>query len=63
MSHAEYLEECWNQANPDEDERTDDEVEAAHTVDDHTRQVVSVYCYGARTVVVAGDRLIMLSRN
>ena len=62
MSHADYLEECWNQANPDEG-RTDEEIEACHTVDDRTREVVSVYCYGDRTVVVAGDRVITLARN
>jgi hypothetical protein len=62
MSHADYLQNYWNQANPDEDERTDEEIEACHTVDDRTHEVVSVYCSSDRAVVVAGDRLIHLTR-
>ena len=61
--YIDYLNDCWHHANPDEDERTDDEVKTCQTVDELTRQVVSVRCYGAETVIVAGDRLIHLSRG
>jgi hypothetical protein len=63
LSHADYLQDCWNQANPDENDRTDDEIEACHTVDDRTHEVVSVYCSSAGAVVVSGDRLIHLTRT
>lgn len=63
MSHSDDLQECWNQANPDEDDRTDEEIEVCHTVDDRTRQVITVYCWGDRTVVVTGDRILSLVRT
>jgi hypothetical protein len=49
MSYQDYLQDCWNQANPDEDDRT--------------HEVVSVYCSSAGAVVVAGDRLIHLAQK
>lgn len=33
-------------------------IETCHTVDVRTNQIASVYCWGDRTVIVAGDRLI-----
>lgn len=62
MSHADYLQDCWNQANPDQDDLTAEEVEACHTVDDRTHEVVSVYCWGDRVAVVTGDRLIHITQ-
>lgn len=61
--YIDSLNDCWHHANPDEDERTDDEVEACYTVDEATRQVVSVRCYRSETVIVAGNKLIHLSRG